>query len=423
MTSRIIFYLVDGVSAVKVRSFNELDQQKFKTRTYFDEIYEEGHVFQYCYGYDTTQNSFYAIDSGQTLYETEISRSQKWRLDVKSSFFNKLKQVGYRLHFFSNNCSLNIALPYSYFDKIKFRPYIYDLNDSDLDKKFFGLGADKTVLFIHDLYTHDQRGEYVLGKFHLTHQEYENLIKEQAVLLKKNLKFLKFNKKKDLLVVFSDHGLTVGTKITPKSAKFLLSRKRFDRWFYPGTEIKSRVMFIMVNSKIKPFINKNVCSLVDAFDHLAKFLGIKDYKSSEYQRFNFHREAITANFGVYPRSIFSIIKKRIFNERFYQFVFVKGHKKFREKWIYQLDLNKGVYFDLAKDPYEENPIEVKFSELPKKMKIYINKYQNSRPSWVKIALFKISDFRAALKNKALFKKAKKDYLKLLKQREQNSFNF
>ena len=57
---------------------------------------------------------------------------------------------------------------------------------------------------------------------------------------------------------------------------------------------------------------------------------------------------------------------------------MKGEGEDRDKWIYQIDLKKGEYFNLKEDPLEKNPRSVDYETLPIKMKEYITIYNKSK---------------------------------------------
>ena len=381
---RIIFYLMDGVSATKLTSFNNQRWNEAKNANvqanYVDELSKQSHVFKYCYGFDTTQGSMYSIFSGQSHHETPISATQDCKLlRIRHSIMKILKDKGYKTHTFTNLYTRNMSLPLDDFDRFEFEPFKYDFSESKLDNHFWGINNnEKLFLFIHDMYTHDQNGLYVTKKkLTLTTAEYEKLINDHSKLVEKNLEFLKFDPEQDLLVFFSDHGMTLDTSYIPKGSA-IFDKERINFWSYAGKEIKSRVFFMVRNNHIKPFVDENVCTLTDAVDYVMKLLDIQDFLSEDYKKLNAPKSAITNCAGIFPMNFLQILKRRFYDDRFYLFTYITGSGNNREKWIYQTNLNMGGYYNLNTDFLEGNPQKISFNELPTRMKEYLKLYSKTR---------------------------------------------
>lgn len=396
---RIIFYLLDGVSAIKVRSFNsdkvnDHYNKKFGD-TYLDELYKESYVKKYCYGFDDTNQAMYLINSGQSHIESPISlsndpknlRMNKWMVDM-------LKEKGYikRAHCFANFYRGLDDVPWK-FDKLVHMKRTYFLEDANLPDSFWF--KDKTFLFILDCFTHDRGSkEY---NHHITTEEYEKFILESNNIIKKNLKFLKFDPDLDLLVMFSDHGLTLDQIFAPEgnllidNIKMAFNKERLGRWLVPGQEIKSRIIFMMRNNNIKHQVDEGVCTLQDAFAVFMKHLGFNNYLTDKAKEYLSENQAIIQAPGIYPPNIFGIFRKILLNDRFYQFIHVTGKGLKRKKWIYQIDTHKGVYYDLEKDPFEQNPVYIKYKQLPQIMRQYIEEYKKTRINAFKWILLRIKN--------------------------------
>jgi len=162
---------------------------------------------------------------------------------------------------------------------------------------------------------------------------------------------------------------------------------RMNRWIVPGQEIKTRVIFMLRHESIDHEVDEEVCSLGDGFDMFLKMLGIDHFTDiqKKYMKPGF---AISQAPGIYPRHLYRILKKVFLNDRYFQFVYIEGEGQKRKKWIYQLDLKTGVFYDLENDPLEEKPVFIKYKELPNRIKNYINDYKKSR----------ISQYKTIMKN-------------------------
>jgi hypothetical protein len=374
---RIIFYLMDGISGMKIRSFNDNSNMP---KTFLDELSKKSHVIKYVYGLNTTTSALYAVFSGQSHIETPKSIVPDSKLfKIKKHLCTRLKEKGYKTHYFTNNDKV-LMMGASEFDVVKFSQYTPLLKDANLSDAFLGKDNLKVALFIHDLYAHD-RGGLVDSKSHYyPTKEYEESILKNAINLKKNLKFLEFDPKKDLLVVFSDHGLSLDTHDILEKAtftgliKYALNKKRLSGWTHCSKEMKSRVFFMVRHKSIKPAVDERVCTLQDCFDFVMKQIGINDYLTEKYKQYKSEDDAITLHNGAYPITLWEMFKKIIFNDRFYQFVYVKGKGHSRKKWIYQTNLHKGEYYNLKTDPLEQNPKSINFKKLPRPMQEYIEEY-------------------------------------------------
>ena len=108
-----------------------------------------------------------------------------------------------------------------------FSKEVYPLNEF-----YFDNGDGKNLIFIHDMFTHDQAGLYSRGKFEYTSEEYQSLVHAHfSQILPKTLTNLKFDPKCDDLILFSDHGMTIG-----KLDKFRVA----DEWCLPSLDFKAR---------------------------------------------------------------------------------------------------------------------------------------------------------------------------------------
>lgn len=375
---------MDGISGIKVRSFNDYSNMP---RTFLDELAKKSHIFKYVYGLNTTASALYAMFSGQSHIETPKSIVSNTKLfKIKNPLFKQLRKKGYKINYFTNNDKI-LRFGYvdaSFFDVVKISQYTPFLKDANLSDSFLGKDNEKVALFIHDLYVHDRGGLVDKKSHYYPTKEYEGAVKTNAANLKKNLEFLKFNPKKDLLVIFSDHGLTLDREDIVEKTKFfgrikyLFDKSRLSNWSYCSKELKARVIFIVRHDSIKPNIDERASTLQDCFDFVMKKIGIDDFLTEKYKKYKSEDDAITPLDGIYPMSLWEIFKKTIFKDRFYQFAYIKGKGHSRKKWIYQTNLSMGEYYDFKTDPFEKNPKSMTFKQLPQIMQKYIEEYIHTR---------------------------------------------
>ncbi len=122
---RIIFYFLDGVSAMKIKSFNDKKVNDFYNKnikeTVLDELFRKSHVKKYCYGHDDTNQAMYLINSGQSIIESKISISDNPdNLTINRWMIDLLKEKGIinKTHCFANFKREIDDIPWK-FDKIE----------------------------------------------------------------------------------------------------------------------------------------------------------------------------------------------------------------------------------------------------------------------------------------------------------------
>lgn len=374
---RIILYVMDGVSARKVRSYNSDIENDIINKnvpyTYLDKLYEKGFSTKNCYGFDTTQSSFYALMTGNKHSYTKLSVARNCNLleyNRDLTLPALFKEKGFKTHYFSNNCVKNPAILLDGYEKKIYDYENYNLSNLDIDEdfdNFFGIDCDQNIFVtIHDFYTHDQNAQYSKGKHSLTNLEYEKLIIEHADILKNNLKVINFNEKKDYLFLISDHGMTVDSTV--------YKDKGDDEslWSLNSKELKSRVVCNILGPTIEEYDYKNVCSLREIF-----YTFEDKFKLSEKLR-KLELSLLRKPLQKYTFSLSggNAAVKRASRTTFHQFVCIDNNKN---KWIYQDNINKNaIFFDLKEDILENNPLELGFSELPSDFIKYIDDYRNKR---------------------------------------------
>jgi len=388
---RIIIYQLDGVSAMFNKSYN---LNSGMPKTYLDEIYKKSYVKKYTYGLDGTCSFLYKIMSGKSHIEAPESRVDDYRkFNINRWITDMFKAKGYRTHYYTNYKWKTNKLALK-FDRKEQHKCVYDFSKTKLDNDFWGIGTkEKTFLFIHDLFTHDRKGEDY--DHPITTKEYKEHIVDNCELLRKNLKHIKFNSKEDLLVIMSDHGLVLDSTVVPKKQtilehlKVMFKKERLSNWDLSAKETKSRVMFMMTGCGIKHKVDENVCSIQSAFNYLLEQLDLYGYLSDKALYYNLGYQAIIPICGMFPINPFYLIQKVIFNDRFYQFVFINGSSKKRTKYVYQKNLGKCIVYFLEDDINETNPIKIKFKDLPLVFQKYIKEYNSTRRKDIKFFIEKI----------------------------------
>lgn len=255
------FYIVDGISEVafKKLSGDRVLENVLKKKPSLD--------FENLYGFDCTAHSFASIVSGKnpSCFNVLNYRNSRF-LNLETNLIDELIDAGFEVDFISNNYSQNRVMFLNKFSNIYF---FYEKYPFPEIKQYHHYKRDR-VVFVHDMYTHDQNGKYSKGKFTFTKQEYFKLIEDHLTkILPLSLKNLGFNIERDNLVLVSDHGMTIGDikKIGKKN-----------EWAFPSLDFKSKVIgkayFSSLKEKVKISDPVNLTVLYDLLHQLV----IKDKK-------------------------------------------------------------------------------------------------------------------------------------------------
>ena len=113
-------------------------------------------IFENIYGFDSTALSFAALVTGTNPSDFNVLgyRNSKY-LKVQGNLIKELSDKNYRTVFISNNYCNNYTMFLDSFDKnLLFREQ-YPLPEISKLKS-----SKQQVIFVHDLFTHDQNGQY-----------------------------------------------------------------------------------------------------------------------------------------------------------------------------------------------------------------------------------------------------------------------
>lgn len=369
---RVILYLIDGLSGQKIPSINSKIVNDFYSNklTYIDELIREGHSLSRCYGYDNTQSSLYALFTGKDIVNSQVTstRYADLLLDYGETLAEKFVKAGWSTTYFSSNYSINKGIIYRGFEKLYHHFEQYDFQDGY--KKFpefeLRVAQDKSFIFLHDFYTHDQNGKYSKGKTTYTEEEYQNLISGNGELLKRNLETIKFDKENDILLLFSDHGMTTGTELfdpaNPNKEKL---------WSYNSKEFKAKILCSFIGKGIDAQLDERLFSLCDIHQTLLHLASIGESKETVFNSAFSQTHLCLANFG--NGTTVAVDRKQ-----FRQFVCIEKNQKF----IFQDNINRPAEkYDMVNDPLEKDNINVDFANLPIYFQNYIQSYQQSRTKY------------------------------------------
>jgi len=409
---RIVWIMVDGISAAKIRSCCNPEENTVRNPdmplTFFDELAEKSFVATnaICSG-PYTQVAMGGQFTGLPPHEHGMDAHYKYSKFLKNnsaSFPVQLDKADWHTYFTGSLKWLSMTgvhdyvIPLSGFQKINKEPSAWDMNDNKM-VSLWRQDKEKSFLFVHDHFLHDHPDHGIASESHiLTTKAYEKIIYECGENLRRMLKVMAVTKE-DFLVVSSDHGLTID------SATFLPNScsNTEGEWSLEMKEVHIRNLFMVRHKSITPALYRDVFSDQYIPKVLELALEGEGLPLSRVAILCDKENAISSGGGN-----FALINNKCYRDDYGDQIFSLRTDK--EKWICQPNIGPKYceYYDLVKDPTEMYPKEVMFSELPAELREYIVGVQNLRSFWRRLWLYAI-----ASKRKTRFKKTIADFKRKL----------
>lgn len=380
--------MIDGLSAEKLLSLNANVKNACINKTtkfnYFDEIIKESVCFSKVYGPGETFASLASKLTGDSLSKLRSddwfnpksfksknniacflktkyctnnifyrNYSDKYPIDGVYARFNHLCTYGFDKYILKDESRIDLA------NSKEIAKY-YDYFEFDIDK----INENKFI-FIHDLYLHDHPTAYESTNI----KDYENGIFEAGNHVKENLTYLKFDKSSDILILSSDHGLTIRPNLnmfTYKSTTYS-EYSQYKKSLYSELKIRSFLAIYSFGMKSaiidSPITTQNVYNIVR---NIIPFILNKEYNNIDQLTYQYKNKKILTSVTDLAYGNSTSLKLR---QKFHaHIIFIKGINK----WIYtRWPHREYLYVNL------ENPEElknIKYSEIPIALKIYILKY-------------------------------------------------
>lgn len=380
---RIIWYMFDGLTPCMIRSFNNKGGRGYKDfapYNYVDELSKNSFLIENCYGFGETMASVASMITGKD----PLSLNSDMPMHPDSyhqwpTIADYLKKKGLTTIFYRNFPldGLRRKGPYKRFNALESKGYdnivleddVVLLSESKVIKEkgdFFLLNSKKsTFTYIHDLRLHDHH----LVVRHGTKKGLIKAIKECTEQVKKNLSYLKYNEKKDILIFSSDHGMTLGPYDDIFFDKNLPADKIESYWPKLIADFKLKTCFFIKGPGIRSGRAKGIFEIRDMFATALDFLKIK-HKS---------KGAISAKSHTRNSSLVSTFRPYCeelkWNDLYHWFhsyiVYIKDSKK----WVYRKSKKISCYLiNLELDCNEDNHREIEFTQFPSSFRKYINKY-------------------------------------------------
>ena len=254
-----IIYIIDSLSPYALKSFSK----KFynfenKKITYFDKLLNKSIIIENIYGHGETYSTLFAALTGKNIYKNNCD---SWYLENSFKEFSDLGSIFKKKGFtniYLRNASPNNNLQnfYGRFLDAVSKDFDYKFlkktskNDTfskyierkKLDKFLFDNQKNFFIL-IHDFTLHDSKGAYNGNTKKILNVIDKNLTKNFRNTLKK----INYNNKKDNLIVFSDHGLTISPESKLYTEK-VINKKKYDL-MYKNIFLDEKIkMLFFVNS-------------------------------------------------------------------------------------------------------------------------------------------------------------------------------
>ncbi len=388
---RIIWYMMDSLSACKVRACNTEGFNSHNNADLADglmeEIAENGIVLPYCYGYGETLASTSSMHTGRTAKELRADTPHDAKAyQAPSCFVENLRQLDFRSALYRNllgeNYELRFIGPSKKFNELLHAPFERVFCDGDpclplreienlpnREQYFFERSEQPSFNLIHDMGLHDdpewlERGDMA---------SYTSSIKRAVGRMEDNLRFLNYSEAEDFLIVTSDHGLT----LKPYDAMFfdptLDASEHSKSWPHLITDFKLRCVFMLRGPGISHQRIESPATVADILELLNAALPIEglgqslslENKIAEIDR----REGVIS-------SVSASIYGNPFSDRFRlwhhsHFIYVQD----QAKWVHSIGSDSKFFRIVLDDTaLQETLLPVRPSEVPAEFRAYLKDY-------------------------------------------------
>ena len=265
---KCILYILDGLTPLAIK--NELNYKFFGKQinsNFISKIASNSVRFDNAYGYGETLSTTYEYLTGENIYKNNCDAFKLFNsFPVKKNLATYFKEKGFKTIYYRDSAvnfhqmgfygryfrsvtnDFDIVCRTKKYEKYSFKNFFNENNISSL------LEANKNNFFLfHDHSLHDNK---IFNKDG-TPKSYLKAVNASAKIVERNLNIIKYNKKKDILIFVSDHGLN----LLPSSKMHFLKKikkKEYDS-YYPDLFIdeKIKVTFFICNIGTKKIIFKS----------------------------------------------------------------------------------------------------------------------------------------------------------------------
>ena len=372
-----IIYIIDSLSPYALKSLSEKFYNiKIKKLTYFDKLINKSLLIKNLYGHGETYSTIFTALTGKDIYKNNCD---SWYINNSFREFSDLgsffKKKGYT-NIFLRNASINSEIDnfYGRFLNSITKDFDYRLlkknhkNEKIYDhieqNKYFEIlnNKNKKIFFlIHDMTLHDNLNAYN-GKTKKILDVIDNELTEN---FKKTLSKINYDSKKDNLIVFSDHGLTV----SPNSK--LYTKKSVDRFIYEKlykkifVDEKIKMLFFNKSPKInnKKIINGNYLAK-DLHGIIKKFF--RNTKNID-EFLNFTKKQSKKVLTTSIRSVQATVYENYFEKNNFHnhIIYIKNKKK-----IIYSNKHENKFIEQIEDKF----LELKKSKVDKNFKTWVDDY-------------------------------------------------
>jgi hypothetical protein len=375
--------MLDALTPCVLRAFNHGngDSKKLAPPNYIDKLSEDSFMINKCYGYGETMASNSAMITGlnsETLKSDMLPNPDSFHQHSTLAYY--FKKHGFNTVFYRNFPldGLRRRGPYRRFNALASSAFDHICLEDDSSKLFrdskiikrrddffYTKNKHSTFIFIHDMAFHDD--SKVLKS--ATLKSILTAVKEKSKRVRKNLEYLNYDKRKDVLIFSSDHGMTLSPYDDMFYDKKISADKMDAYWPKLTADFKLRTCFFIRGPGIKSGNATGNFEIRDMFATVLDFLHIKHAPTGAISAKHQTRTSALVSVAGAP---FEHVALNGLRKWFHPYViYVKDSKK----WIYRkLGEAKCYRINLNLDPDEDNPIEVSFSEFPVELKKHIKRY-------------------------------------------------
>ena len=215
-----ILYLLDGLTPLSIKNSENIKFIGKKiNKNYLSKLQEDSINFNNCYGYGETFATTYQYFTGADIYQSNCDAFHLFNsfpVRKNLAFFFKKKNFNtfmYRdanenhpLGGFYGRYFKSIAKNFDYVS-LKKKNKDYDIKNFISDQKIqkYLNQNNNNFFLIHDYSLHDNPKAYQ----NATPKSYLEAVNQSALTVESNLKKIKYDQKKDVLIFLSDHGLNL----------------------------------------------------------------------------------------------------------------------------------------------------------------------------------------------------------------------
>lgn len=273
-----IIYLLDGLTPYALSQFKKVYSGIKNKDNFISKLMKNSHIYLNAFGYGETYSTTYSFNTGQDIYKTNCDSFQNFNSFPKNENLALYFRTKNYKNIFFRNAHHNSPTKGFYgrylnaitenFDYIclKKKKKNYTFHNFCVDQNLDNIliKNQNLMFYFHDFTLHDHKLVYKNS----SPKKYLIALEEASKVIKKNLKRLNYNAKKDILYFLSDHGMTY----SPYDQMYFDKNFDYDTNYY-NLYLKDKIQFVFFvkfpnskKNKIIKFVEpKKIFSLIKIY--------------------------------------------------------------------------------------------------------------------------------------------------------------